>query len=271
MYLTRHQTAEGARWALDGQALPRLFNLGLLLNLPAEAVQDLLEACASAETVDGQLLAPVEPFHEVWASGVTYTRSRQAREAESSVSDVYARVYDAPRPELFFKAVGWRVKGHEAPVRIREDSRWNVPEPEMVLVINRESEIVGYCAGNDMSSRDIEGENPLYLPQAKVYDGSCAVGPGILLARAEALRDLPVEMDILRDGEQVFHGETSVSRMKRRLEELAEYLGRELGFPQGVFLMTGTGIVPPEDFSLQPGDTVRIGVGALTLQNWVEC
>jgi 2-dehydro-3-deoxy-D-arabinonate dehydratase len=230
----------------------------------------MLKDSVTRETVDGPLLAPLQPSHEVWASGVTYIRSRQAREAESSVSDVYARVYEADRPELFFKSAGWRVKGHQAAVRIRADSRWNVPEPEMVLVINQFAQIVGYSAGNDVSSRDIEGENPLYLPQAKVYDGSCALGPGIVLAPPESLRELPVEMDILRSGQPAFRGETNISRMKRRLEELAAYLCRELSFPQGVFLMTGTGIVPPDGFSLQPGDIVQIRVGEQTLENHVE-
>jgi 2-dehydro-3-deoxy-D-arabinonate dehydratase len=201
---------------------------------------------------------------------VTYTRSREAREAESTASDVYSRVYDALRPEIFFKASGWRVAGSTMPVRIRADSHWNVPEPEMVLVVNRHQEIVGFCAGNDMSSRDIEGENPLYLPQAKVYTGSCAVGPGILVSDSDGLKDLPVQMEILRAGSTVFQGETRTSRMKRDLEDLVAYLCRELTFPQGVFVMTGTGIVPPDDFTLQPGDGVQINVGSLILENQVE-
>src|SRR5262249_42248477 len=149
----------------------------------------------------GKLLAPVESEQEVWAAGVTYLRSREAREAESTVKDVYARVYEATRPELFFKASGWRVTGHQAPIRVRDDSAWNVPEPELTLVVNARGEIAGYCVGNDVSSRDIEGENPLYLPQAKVYEGSCAVGPGIQLVDASAgLRELTIGITVARGG-----------------------------------------------------------------------
>jgi len=270
MYLTRHQTAKGPRWALDGHLLPASFDLGLLLELPREAGVQMLQALRLQETAQSALLPPVEPFHEVWACGVTYVRSREARQAESSTGDIYVKVYGAARPELFFKAPGWRVRGHGELVRIRSDSRWNVPEPELVLVVNVRQEIVGFCAGNDMSSREIEGENPLYLPQAKVYDGSCALGPGISLADGDALRDLPIQMEILREGRRVFEGETRTSRMKRGLEDLVGYLGRELEFPQGAFLMTGTGIVPPDEFTLGPGDVVRISVGALTLENRVE-
>ncbi|MCA6303523.1 MAG: fumarylacetoacetate hydrolase family protein, partial [Phenylobacterium sp.] len=167
------------------------------------------------------------------------------------------------------KAVGWRVVGEGQAVRVREDSRWNVPEPELVLVVNSRMEIVGYTAGNDVSSRDIEGENALYLPQAKIYDGSCAVGPGILLGAPEAMRNLAVKLIIERDGATVFEEEIGISRMKRGLEELVAYLGRELEFPEGVFLMTGTGIVPGDDFTLRPKDLVHIAVGELVLSNAV--
>ncbi len=176
MYLTRHHTTGGPRWALDGRYLPAAFSLDLVLELPAEAVGALLAALPVAEPARDPLLAPIEPGVEVWAAGVTYLRSRDARKEESSVADVYQKVYDADRPEIFFKSSGWRVAANGGPVRIRADSAWNVPEPEMVLVINRLGEIVGYTAGNDMSSRDIEGENPLYLPQAKIYNGSCRAG-----------------------------------------------------------------------------------------------
>ncbi|MEO7189502.1 MAG: fumarylacetoacetate hydrolase family protein [Vicinamibacterales bacterium] len=267
MYLTRHDTPQGPRWALDGAALPPDFQLGLLLQLPAAAMAPFLNAIPRPTAAIGPLLPPVEAMHEVWASGVTYLQSREAREAESTVRDVYARVYDAERPELFFKASGWRVVGHTAAIRVREDSRWNVPEPELTLVINAGREIVGYTVGNDVSSRDIEGENPLYLPQAKVYSRSCAVGPGIVLADVEALRDLPIAIAILRSGQTVFEGTTRIRRMKRRLDELAEYLCRELEFPRGVFLMTGTGIVPPHEFSMVAGDIVRITIDELTLEN----
>jgi len=154
-------------------------------------------------------------------------------------------------------------------IRIRRDSRWNVPEPELTLVLNRSMDVIGYCAGNDVSSRDIEGENPLYLPQAKVYDGSCAIGPAIFLCTENALRNVPIRLRIERGGKSVFEGETRSSEMKRSLTELAEFLGRELSFPQGAFLMTGTGIVPPDGFSLQPEDVVRIEVFDAVLENEV--
>jgi 2-dehydro-3-deoxy-D-arabinonate dehydratase len=221
------------------------------------------------EPADGPLLAPLEMMHEVWASGVTYLRSRDARQAESETGDIYARVYVAERPELFLKAVGWRVRGPEDPIRVRPDSTWSVPEPEVTLVVNRHQEIVGYCAGNDVSSRSIEGANPLYLPQAKVYAGSCALGPGIQLAGPDEMRDLDVTLTIHRDGAMVFSGDISTAQMKRGFEELVDYLCCELAFPRGVYLMTGTGIVPPDDFDLQPGDVVRVGVGELELENTV--
>jgi 2-dehydro-3-deoxy-D-arabinonate dehydratase len=205
----------------------------------------------------------------VWAAGVTYLRSREARRVESQVADVYDRVYLAERPELFFKSLGWRVAGTGMPIRIRADSRWNVPEPELVLVINRHREIVGYCAGNDVSSRDIEGENPLYLPQAKVYSGSCALGPGVLLCEAGALNDLPIQLHVRRGSETACAGETTTASMKRTFSSLAAYLTSELDFPHGVFLMTGTGIVPGDTFTLQAGDVVRIQVGALSIENRV--
>jgi 2-dehydro-3-deoxy-D-arabinonate dehydratase len=269
MYLTRHHTTHGPRWALDGAYLPLDFNLGLLLQLPASALSGALASLPKGGPADGALLPPIEPQHEVWACGVTYMRSREAREAESTVRDVYARVYDAERPELFFKSIGWRAVGHTMPIRVRVDSKWNVPEPELTLVINAGREIVGYTVGNDVSSRDIEGENPLYLPQAKVYDGACAVGPGIVLTPAASLKDLEIKLSLVRDGKIVFEGQTRTSTMKRTIEELAEYATRESDFPRGLFLMTGTGIVPPMEFSMQRGDTVRITIGQLTLENHV--
>ena len=270
MYLSRHLTAGGARWALGERYLPDAFTLELLLELPARNVPDLLEGLPLAGAAEEPLLPPVEPAQEVWASGVTYLVSREARMFESGEADIYAKVYDAVRPELFFKSVGWRVAGHGEPVRIRRDSHWNVPEPELVLVLNSGMEIVGYTAGNDVSSRDIEGENSLYLPQAKIYDRSCSLGPGIVLGEPDSMRDLPIRMRILRGGEPAFEGEISTSQMKRPLEELAEYLGKELSFPAGAFLMTGTSLVPPEDFDLSVGDRVEISVGELTLENEVE-
>lgn len=241
----------------------------MLLELPAASIGGVLTALPKAGKADGALLPPVEPMHEVWACGVTYMRSREAREAESTVRDVYSRVYDAERPELFFKSIGARAVGHTMPIRVREDSKWNVPEPELTLVINAKREIVGYTVGNDVSSRDIEGENPLYLPQAKVYDGACAVGPGIVLTSPASLKDLEIKLSLARDGKTVFEGQTRTSTMKRTIEELAEYATRESDFSRGLFLMTGTGVVPPMEFSMQRGDTVRITIGQLTLENQV--
>jgi 2-dehydro-3-deoxy-D-arabinonate dehydratase len=168
---------------------------------------------------------------------------------------------------LFFKALGWRVIGSQKPLRIRADSDWNVPEPELTLVINRHGEIVGYTAGNDMSSRSIEGENPLYLPQAKIYNAACALGPAIHLLAGENLPNLPIEIVIERGSESIFKGSTSTANMNRKMDELVAYLFRELSFPRGVFLLTGTGIVPPDQFTLAYGDLVTIMVGGLTLAN----
>jgi 2-dehydro-3-deoxy-D-arabinonate dehydratase len=267
--LTRHQTAQGARWAKDDYFLPSNLTLSALLGLRPEDMLSLLAVLPADEPAKGDLLAPIEPMHEVWAAGVTYLRSREARRLESQGADVYDRVYLAERPELFFKALGWRVAGPGMPIRVRADSRWNVPEPELVLVINAHREIVGYCAGNDVSSRDIEGENPLYLPQAKVYSGSCALGQGIVLCAGDELSDVPIRLHVQRGSEMVFEGEATTASMKRTLSSLAEYLTRELGFPHGVFLMTGTGLVPGDAFTLQAGDEVRIQVGALRLENRV--
>jgi 2-dehydro-3-deoxy-D-arabinonate dehydratase len=269
MYLSRHEAAGGPRWALDGHYLQQDFSLDRLLAVKAEDVRGVVEGYSSEEAAEGSLLPPVEPAQEVWASGVTYLQSRDAREMESADADAYERVYVADRPELFFKAPGWRVVGHGSRVRVREDSSWNVPEPELVAVVNSRMEVVGYTAGNDVSSRDIEGENPLYLPQAKVYDGSCSLGPGIVLCESDSMRELRISMEIRRGGETVFEGEVDTSQMKRSPEELAEYLGKELAFPVGAFLMTGTGIVPEDEFTLDAGDVVGISVGELFLENEV--
>jgi 2-dehydro-3-deoxy-D-arabinonate dehydratase len=269
MYLSRHEAAGGPRWALGGRYLPQDFTLRRLLAVEATDVRSFIEEHSLEEAAEDPLLPPIEIEHEVWASGVTYLQSRDAREMESADADAYERVYVAERPELFFKAPGWRVVGHKSRVRVREDSHWNVPEPELVVVVNSKMEVIGYTAGNDVSSRDIEGENPLYLPQAKVYNGSCSLGPGIVLCGPDSMRDLPINMEIRRGGESVFEGEVETSQMKRSPEELAEYLGKELAFPVGAFLMTGTGIVPEDDFTLGAGDVVGISVGELTLENEV--
>ena len=265
-HLTRHATAEGPRWALDGHYLPPDFTLGDWLAWPQADAQARLAALPRGGAADAPLLAPIEDTQEAWASGVTYLSSRMAREAESQSADVYQKVYAAERPELFFKAPGWRVRGPGDGIRIRADSHWNVPEPELVLLIDAHGAIRGCTAGNDVSSRSIEGENPLYLPQAKVYDGACA----IWLCDAGMLRDLPIALDIARGGATVFAGATRTSQIKRGLQELADWLFRELAFPQGAFLFTGTGVVPGEDFTLQAGDMVRIDIDGLLLENPVR-
>src|SRR3954470_5483875 len=211
---------------------------------------------------------------EVWAAGVTYFRSRDARMEESKVAgggSFYDRVYHAPRPELFFKATPHRVVGPGAKVAIREDSFWSVPEPELALLISPGGKIAGYTVGNDMSSRDIEGENPLYLPQAKVYDRSCALGPCVLVADEMLPATTEIKLRVGRAGETVFAGETTLAQLKRTPESLVEFLFRDNSFPQGCFLLTGTGIVPPDDFTLRSGDEVRINIEPIgTLVNTVE-
>ncbi len=270
MYLTRHQTGQGPRWALDGFYLPEPFTLSMLLSLPKPAIHALLQSIPIFQEAADRLLPPIEALQEVWASGVTYLRSRDARQSESDVGDVYQRVYEAARPELFFKSIGWRVVGHQQPVHIRQDSRWDVPEPELTLVVNSHQEIVGFCAGNDMSSRSIEGENPLYLPQAKIFTGSCALGPGLQILESDILGQIPIRMSIRRGDETLYEEGTSISQMKRSLDELVAYLGREIDFPEGVFLMTGTGLVPPDTFTLQSGDMISIRIGSLQLENTVQ-
>lgn len=269
MLLTKHQTKAGSRWALDGRFLSPGVNLSSLLKIPRAEMLAALTKFQTTEPAIGEEEAPIDPHHEVWAAGVTYLRSRDARKAESTVADMYQKVYEAERPEIFSKSIGWRVAGTGMPIRIRKDSHWNVPEPELVLVINCQNEIVGYCAGNDVSSRDIEGENPLYLPQAKVYNGSCALGHGIWLCKADEIRNIPIRLKIQRANETVFDGEANTSTMKRTLPELVEFLTRELDFPQGVFLMTGTCLVP-DDFTLQVDDTVFISVGETRIENQVQ-
>ena len=223
-------------------------------------------------TLSDNLLAPIGN-QEIWAAGVTYLRSREARMEEAKDAgggDFYARVYDAERPELFFKATAHRTVGHNQPVRIRRDSKWNVPEPELTLFISSEGTIEGYTIGNDMSSRDIEGENPLYLPQAKSYDGSAAIGPCLLVPGSPIDPASVIHLKISRGNEIVFSGNISINRMKRKHAELAGYLFREASFPYGVYLMTGTGIVPPDHFTLQRGDEIKITIDSIgTLVNTV--
>jgi len=219
------------------------------------------------ELASVRLLTPVDR-QEVWAVGVTYLRSKKARMEESDFSaTAYDKVYDAPRPELFFKSLPEKVVGPGELVGIRSDATWSVPEPELAFVINSRGVIVGFTVGNDMSSRDIEGENLLYLPQAKIYDRSCAVGPLITVGATETeARTWKIQLNITRDGKPVFEGETSVSQIKRTFGKLVDYLFRSQKFPQGVILLTGTGIVPPDGFTLQEQDKIRIdisGIGAL--------
>jgi 2-dehydro-3-deoxy-D-arabinonate dehydratase len=225
------------------------------------------------EPADGTLhLLPPVDRQEVWAAGVTYAWSREARVREAQTKDVYVRVYEAERPELFFKSMAEKAVGPNDWIGLRGDSHWNVPEPELALVLNPAMEIVGYTAGNDVSSRDIEGQNPLYLPQAKIYRHACALGPAITLAAGELdARNLAVRLTIRRDGVGVFQGETSTAKIHRGLDELAGYLARYNDFPYGVVLLTGTGIVPGDDFTLQDGDEVLIEIDSVgTLRNSVR-
>jgi 2-dehydro-3-deoxy-D-arabinonate dehydratase len=245
------------------------------------ALSELLHAGDPAATLRGLLASPNGPVaissvrvlapiddQEVWGAGVTYERSKVAREQESDrAATFYDLVYTADRPELFFKATRSRVVGPGQAIRVRRDSVWCVPEPELALVLSPALELKGITIGNDVSARDIEGENPLYLPQAKVYDACCALGPSITLVTAmPPAASIGIRMEIERDGAVIYRGETGVARMARRFDELIDWLGRDNVFPTGVFLLTGTGIVPPDDFSLKPGDLVRItidGIGVL--------
>lgn len=254
--------------------------------LPAGATIDALLAAADPHATAGEWFAagtPEEPpdellapigTQEVWAAGVTYLRSRDARATESRDSGAaafYDQVYDAARPELFFKATPHRVVGPGGTVRVRADSEWDVPEPELALVLDRSGRIVGHTIGNDMSSRSIEGANPLYLPQAKVYRGCCALGPTIMLTEQPPGPATAIEMTIRRGDVDVFAGRTTVAQMKRSFQELAEWLFRADDFPSGAFLLTGTGIVPPDDFTLAAGDEVAITMSDVgTLRNHVE-
>lgn len=254
--------------ARGGELHPVEGSLAALLGAGRERLHAAVDRALQGPplTAPAPLLAPVDE-QEVWASGVTYRRSATARVEESSVGDVYELVYEAQRPELFLKAPAWRVRAPGAPLRIRADSTWDVPEPELALVIDARGEIVGYLAADDLSSRSIEGANPLYLPQAKIYDDSLGLSGTIVLARdAPDPGSAAIELEIHRDGERVFAGETSVGEMKRGFDELVAALYLELSFPAGAVLLTGTGVVPPDDFTLRDGDRVRIaveGVGVL--------
>jgi 2-dehydro-3-deoxy-D-arabinonate dehydratase len=267
------RTSEGPVLERDGAyiAMPKLdWNALFREPDPAAALRREAAAAEPIPSLDGRtLLAPIDG-QEVWAAGVTYYRSRDARMEEAKEAggeDFYARVYDAERPELFMKATPHRVVGPAQGVRIRRDSHWNVPEPELTLAINTAGRVFGLTIGNDMSSRDIEGENPLYLPQAKVYDQCCALGPCILLTDDFLPLTTEIYLKITRGAKTVFDGATTLAQLKRTHGELAGWLFRENSFPNGCFLMTGTGIVPTSTFTLASGDVIEITIepiGVLT-------
>jgi 2-dehydro-3-deoxy-D-arabinonate dehydratase len=268
-------TANGLRFEQGGRFLRPETPLTIDEIFHASDPIDLVQSCAAraaAGEAPGPLRAPIQS-QEVWAAGVTYYRSRTARMEESKDAgggSFYDKVYEADRPELFFKATPHRVAAPDAEVRIRADSAWNVPEPELTLAINSAGRVFGYTLGNDMSSRDIEGENPLYLPQAKVYDRSAALGPCLVVAPALPGPDSVIAIEIRRGGAAAFSGQTTVGQIKRPLASLADWLFRENSFPNGCYLMTGTGIVPPDAFTLRSGDEIRITLDAVgTLVNVV--
>ncbi|HEY5219146.1 MAG TPA: fumarylacetoacetate hydrolase family protein [Gemmatimonadaceae bacterium] len=269
------RTVHGPVLEMDGTFRPLPDDWDALVD--RDRLEAYLRECADRgpgqPRLDAPILAPVGS-QEVWAAGVTYVRSRSARMEESKDSGggtFYDRVYSAARPELFFKAVAWRARGPEQSVRIRRDSQWNVPEPELALCINSRGEIIGYTIANDMSSRDIEGENPLYLPQAKIYDGGCALGPALLVRSTPLPAATAIALRIERLGTVAFEGATTLSQMRRTGPELVEYLYRETSFPRGCVLLTGTGVVPPDSFTLRSGDEIRIDIAPIgTLVNRVE-
>jgi 2-dehydro-3-deoxy-D-arabinonate dehydratase len=254
---------EGKLWDLHPLTLDGL------LRLPRREIRALLEGDPRRWLEidrDVELVAPAES-QEVWAAGVTYLRSREARHEETSQKDIYTHVYESDRPELFFKAAGWRVAADGGEVGVREDSTWDVPEPELAVLANARGEIVAYACGNDMSSRSIEGENPLFLPQAKVYDRSCAIGPAAILSWAVDISSAAIHMTITRDGGEVFAGAASVAEMTRDPADLIAVLMSSYTLPVGAWLLTGTSLVPPQPYTARPGDVVRIaidGLGALT-------
>jgi len=268
IYDVTGQFASISAWlrSSEGRVAEAISELESLIENPATSY-NVSELNNSPENDKMHWLAPVDS-QEVWASGVTYERSRDARQEESiDGGDVYARVYSAERPELFMKAAGWRVIGHLGEVGIRHDATWNVPEPELAIVLNPALEVVGFTIGNDMSSRDIEGENPLYLPQAKIYTASCGLGSGLVLQPSDTWPETTIRLKIIRNDETAFEGSIETARIHRSLNELVEYLGRAYHFPDGAVLLTGTGLVPGDDFTLAAGDIVEIaidGFGKLT-------
>ena len=256
---------EGLYYSLKSESWDTFVNDDSLYN-KMNAIASKLQPDEDGEALIGDRLLPPVENQEIWASGVTYYRSKVGRQEESKDAgggDFYGRVYEAERPELFFKATGHRTVGHLGKVRIRKDSTWDVPEPELTLVITSSGKIVGYTIGNDMSSRSIEGENPLYLPQAKTYDGAAAVGPCIYVTENPLPPETEINLDIFRDKELVFSGNVAINQIKRKFEDLVEFLYRECSFPYGSLLMTGTGIVPPSSFTLQANDEIHITIGSI--------
>ena len=235
-----------------------------LLSMSLEEARSIIQAAKHQITVNQKhWLAPIDPIQEVWACGVTYLRSKVGRMEESEIPDLYSRVYDADRPEIFYKSAGWRVVPNGSPVGIRGDSGWDVPEAEIVLVVNSHQEIFGYTIGNDMSSRSIEGENTLYLPQAKSYEKSCTLGSYIVPAWEVDKAVFPISLIVEREDKIIFTGESSSSQMKRSFPDLVSWLYRCLSMPHGVFLLTGTGIVPDSAFTLHEEDVITISAGIL--------
>ncbi len=238
-----------------------------------QKIETLIASLPVLDDIEGESLPPVGN-QELWACGVTYLRSKVGRQEESKVSggaDFYAKVYEAERPEIFFKSSAHRIVGHKSKVNIRKDSTWDVPEPELTLVVTSSGKIVGYTVGNDMSSRSIEGENPLYLPQAKTYDGSAALGPCIYVTDKPLDANTKIRLTINRDDKKVFEGIVGINQMKRTPEELVSFVYRECSFPHGCLIMTGTGIVPGSDFTLKSGDEIKISIDNIgTLVNAVR-
>jgi 2-dehydro-3-deoxy-D-arabinonate dehydratase len=274
MQIVRFRAADGAvalgalrNERVVGRFKPPIATLPELLRLPLDQFREVVQKTIAISTPperDTTLLAPIDGLTEVWAAGVTYQRSEEARMEESGTPDLYSMVYRAERPEIFLKATPRRVVGPEGTVVVRSDSTWDVPEPELAVVVNAHAEIVGYTIGDDVSSRSIEGENALYLPQAKLYHGACAIGPGITPAwEVPDPYDLAIWMAIERDGEVIWDGETRTSGLKRRLDELVEYLFREDEFPDGAIISTGTALVPDPPFTLEGGDVVEIAIDRL--------
>jgi len=266
------RAGDASRWAVcqDGEWVELDGTLAGLLALPLGQARAVVEAAAREPggAMPGEQALPPIDRQEVWAAGVTYLRSRDGRKEESGHGPLYDHVYDSDRPEIFFKASPWRVVGDRDAVGIRVDSGWDVPEAEVGLVLNAAGEVFGYTLGNDMSSRSIEGENPLYLPQAKIYDRSCAVGPAIVPSWAAGPGPFQIGLRVLRAGREAYAATSSTSAMARGFEDLAGWLFRALSFPAGVILLTGTGVVPDADFTALPGDTIEITSAALgTLTN----